>query len=116
MSSSPSVRAGGAPPDRSQERAALERTWLALTRSALPAEARGRDWPIVADHCFQRVLLDNAAGGVWYDAIAGRPAYRHAPIDLLGRAVALGEQVLAGAVDLAELNLRSLAWRREWRG
>jgi hypothetical protein len=77
----------------------------------MPAMAAERRWPVLADHCFQRILLDNAVGGRWYDAIAGRPAYRHADTAILGRAVALGEAAVAGA-DLTELNRRSLGWRR----
>ena len=86
-------------------------TWLTLTRETLPALATKRGWPIRADHCFQRVLLDNAVGGRWYDHIVGRPAYRHADPAVLARAIALGEAVIAGTADLAALNRRSLEWR-----
>lgn len=92
-------------------RAALEAAWLTLTRETLPALAAERRWPVRADHCFQRILLDNAVEGRWYDHIAKRPAYAHAPDAVLARAVALGEAAIAGAVDLAALNRRSLAWR-----
>jgi hypothetical protein len=92
-------------------RAALEKAWLVLTRERMPVLAGARGWPVRLDHCFQRILLDNAVGGVWYDAIAGRPAYAHAPYPLLEAAVRLGERVIAGEDDLAVLNRRSLAWR-----
>ena len=92
-------------------RAELEAEWLDLTRRRLPALAAGRGWPVSADHCFQRILLDHATGGVWYDAIPGRPAYRAAPDDVLGRAVALGRRVEAGDEPLAPLNRQSLDWR-----
>jgi hypothetical protein len=100
------------------DRPALESRWLALTRTDLPQVAAARGWPIRADHCFQRVLLDHAAGGVWYDHIQGRPAYAHADTALLARAVALGEAALAGTVDLPALNRQSIAWRhaRQQRG
>ena len=93
------------------ERAALEARWLELTGQVLPALARARDWPVHADHCFQRILLDNACGGRWYDHVAGRPAYRAADQALLGEAVALGEATAAGTTALIALNRRSLAWR-----
>ena len=93
------------------DRAGLERRWLALTRETLPALAGARGWPVSADHCFQRILLDHAVGGCWYDHVAGRPAYRHLAGDALARAVALGEAVAAGGADLDALNARSLAWR-----
>jgi hypothetical protein len=93
-------------------RAALEARWLALTRNVLPGLAQERGWPIFADHCFQRVLLDAAVGQVWYDAIPQRPAYRHAAPEVLARAIALGEAVAAGTTPLAPLNDQSLSWRR----
>ena len=92
-------------------RADLERRWLRLTREDLPAVARGRGWPVHLDHCFQRILLDHACGGVWYDRIEGRPAYRAAPAEVLTRAVRTAEAVLAGQADLAALNAQSLRWR-----
>ena len=95
------------------DRTALETRWLALTRETLPAIARTRDWPVRHDHCFQRILLDHATGGVWYDAIRARPAYRHAPDAVLEHAVALGRAAVAGEADLAALNRRSLEWRRQ---
>ncbi len=93
------------------DRASLEAGWLTLTRETLPALARERRWPVGADHCFQRILLDHAVGGCWYDHIAGRPAYRHLDDERLAAAVALGRAVVAGEADLAALNDRSLAWR-----
>ena len=92
-------------------RAALEAHWLHLTRVTLPTLAAERRWPVRADHCFQRILLDNAHDGRWYDHIAARPAYAHATPEALARAVALGEAVAGGDADLHALNARSLAWR-----
>ena len=97
------------------ERATLEARWLDLTRSILPGLAAARDWPVCNDHCFQRVLLDNACNGVWYDTVGRRPAYRHADPELLADALALGEDCIAGRQDLHELNRRSLDWRRARR-
>lgn len=95
-----------------RHRRALERRWLALTRHTLPGLAGARGWPLRHDHCFQRVLLDHACGGVWYDAIRGRPAYRAAPDRILAAAVRLGLAVAAGEVDLAHLDRTSRRWRR----
>ena len=93
------------------DRAALEAEWLELTRATMPDVAVARGWPVRADHCFQRILLDNAFGGRWYDFVSGRPAYRHADAEVLLRALAMGRAALAGTADLAALNRRSLAWR-----
>ena len=84
-----------------------------MTRVVLPALAEARGWPVRADHCFQRILLDNAAGRCWYDIVDRRPAYRHIEIKVLEAAVALGERAAAGTADLAALNRRSIAWRRD---
>ena len=78
----------------------------------MPAAAASRGWPVRLDHCFQRILLDHAAGGPWYAAVEGRPAYRHAEPALLARAVEAGEAALSGAADLPAMNEASLAWRR----
>ncbi len=96
-----------------EQRHALEQRWLRLTREVMPELAAGRGWPVREDHCFQRILLDAVCGGVWYDHVRGRPAYRHLDAERLGAAVALGEAVVSGDADLGALNARSLAWRRE---
>ena len=97
--------------DAEDARAALEARWLHLTRVALPEAAIPRGWPVHLDHCFQRILLDAACGGQWYEHVAGRPAYRRCAPDLLARAVALAEAALEGRADLHALNRASLAWR-----
>ena len=92
-------------------RADLEARWLTLTREIMPSVSAEHRWPIRNDHCFQRVLLDNACGGTWYAYISKRPAYRRADAATLERAIALGEAVLAGSADLGELNDQSLTYR-----
>jgi len=81
-----------------------------LTGRVMPAMAQGHGWPVVHDHCFQRIVLDHVAGGVWHDHIA-RPAYRHLCADQAARAVRLCEDIIAGRADLAALNRQSLLWR-----
>jgi len=97
------------------ERVALQRRWLHLTREVMPALARERGWPVRHDHCFQRILLDNACGGRWYDHVKGRPAYAHASDAALAEAVRLGEECVGGEVEVVELNRRSLGWREGLR-
>ena len=103
------MKAGAAP---REDRATLEREWLTLTRKVLPDLARFRSWPVVDDHCFQRILFDAVVGGVWYDAVQHRPAYRHIDHGVLMRALALGYDVAEGRADLDMLNEQSLLWRR----
>ena len=96
-------------------RDALERQWLDLTRRLMPQAAKSRSWPICHDHCFQRVLLDNACGSVWYAKIRGRPAYKHAPDPILRTAIRLGVGALEATNDLRDLNHNSLKWRGKAR-
>lgn len=89
----------------------LEARWLELTRIVLPGLAAERRWPVRNDHCFQRILLDSICGGVWYDHVQKRPAYKHLPVERLGAAVALAETLQAGTADVQALNKQSLVWR-----
>ncbi len=92
------------------DRQNLERRWFELTREDMPSVAQARSWPVRFDHCFQRILLDHAVGGMWRDHIKP-PAYRNASDAQLLAAIALGEGAIGGDVDLAALNRQSLEWR-----
>lgn len=77
----------------------------------LPRRAREEAWPLRHDHCFQRVVLDEVAGTVWYDRIP-RPAIRNltdrqadAAADIAQRLANEGEPLVS------ELNRRSLQRR-----
>lgn len=80
---------------------------------ALPARAReAGDWPIRADHCFARVVLDSVFGDVWYDHVDGRPAYEHLTADELRAAIDVADRMLDGGRPVvAELNANSLRRR-----
>lgn len=95
------------PPDRAR----LEAEWLTLTRQTLPALAKTRRWPVSADHCFMRILLDAVHEGQWDSVVQGRPAYKHIELERLVAAVKLAKSVVAGTADLWALNAQSLAWR-----
>lgn len=91
--------------------AALRRRWRTLVDERLPAAARGhRHWPVRLNHCFARILLDDACGRPWRECVRP-PAWRNTPAALLGHAVATGEAVLAGEADLVALNRASLRLR-----
>ena len=94
---------------------ALRTRWRELVATRLPqaAEVRPR-WPVSLDHCFARILLDNACGRPWRESVRA-PAWRHMPADRLAVAIRLGEAVLDGREDLAVLNRRSLALRGKLR-
>lgn len=83
-----------------------------LTGTVMPDLARSgkTEWPVRNDHCFQRIVLDAICEGVWYEHIP-RPAYKHLSDAQALRAVELCEGIIAGRVDLADLNRKSLNWR-----
>lgn len=91
-------------------RADLEARWRALVGRDLPAVAPARRWPVRLDHCFARILLDAVCDAPWRQKVRP-PAYRNLPAPDLARAIRLGEGALAGEVDLARLNERSLMLR-----
>jgi hypothetical protein len=92
----------------------LEERYLELVRDELPAAAREQGWVIRNDHCFGRVLLDDAVGGCWYDVLGrGRgSAFRRLDPDQLAHAVEQGERMLReGGETVRALDAQSLAWR-----
>ena len=93
------------------DRLRLEAVWLMITRQTLPALAKTQPWPVSADHCFMRILLDAVHDGRWDKVVQGRPAYKHVELERLASAVKLAESVVAGEADLWALNAQSLAWR-----
>ncbi len=92
-------------------RARLEAEWLTLTRQTLPTLAKTRRWPVSADHCFMRILLDAVHQGRWDRVVQGRPAYKHIELERLEAAVMLANRVVTDETDLWALNAQSLAWR-----
>lgn len=107
------ARTGQGPAAPSDQRARLEQRYRELVRDELPAAGRQQGWVLVHDHCFGRVLLDDAVGACWYDVLdRRRTAFRQLDDAQLAGAVALGERLLAeGDRLLRELDARSLAWR-----
>jgi hypothetical protein len=95
--------------------ALLRARWRDLVERVLPEAARTRpDWPVRLDHCFARILLDNALGQPWRTLVAP-PAWRATPAPALAEAIRLGEAVLSGERDLHALNDRSLELRGKGR-
>jgi methylated-DNA-[protein]-cysteine S-methyltransferase len=97
--------------------ASLRDRWTHLYASHLPALAKARDpaqkhWPVHLDHCFARIILDNAVGvdRPWTKAVKA-PAVRNMTVEQLRDALALGERVAGGEVDLGELDGVSLRLR-----
>lgn len=101
-------------PASATERVALQARYRELVDDLLPAAAREQGWSLRLNHCFGRVLLDDAVGGCWYDHLDRRAgaAYRKLDDTRLAGAVELGERLLReGDPLLRTLDARSLAWR-----
>lgn len=95
----------------------LQEQWNYLYKEYLPTLAKARDeaqttWPIVLDHCFARIVLDNSIGidKPWTKVLPS-PAYKHMSEAQLCAAIALAERIAAGTVNLVELDERSLQLR-----
>lgn len=91
--------------------------YLRLTREEMPnlAATSRKEWPVSADHCFKRIVLDTICGGVWYDHLK-RPAYRHMTPAQVSGAVALCHAIIRDEAELNALNAQSLQWRGKARG
>lgn len=95
-------------------REVLLRRYRELVDAELPAAAREGRWSLRLNHCFGRVLLDDAVGGRWYDHLDKRAgaAYRQLDDAQLAGAVALGERLLTEGDPLLQvLDAASLTWR-----
>ena len=102
------------PVESEDDGGAIRDRWRDLVGRRLPEVARDRRWPVVFDHCFARILLDNAMGRPWREAVRP-PAWRNTPLPDLERAIRLGDAALAGEADMHALNDRSLALRGKSR-
>mgnify|MGYP000123806531 CR=1 FL=1 len=91
----------------------LRRRYRRLITESLPRAAQsGEGWPLHADHCFVRVVLDNVFEDEWYDQVDGRPAQENLSAAQLRSAIDIAERLLeAGPSLAADLNDRSLRWR-----
>lgn len=104
-------------PTEKEDIDSLRDRWTHLYASHLPALAKARDpaqnhWPVHLDHCFARIILDNAVGvdKPWTQAVKS-PAVRNMTVQQLHDALALGEKVASGEADLVELDRASLRLR-----
>jgi hypothetical protein len=91
-------------------RLALMDEYFRHTRELLPAQAAKEGWPATEEAHFQRIILDNLVGGVWYGKIK-EPAVLHLSKGQLRKAIGLAKRMLDG--EFAALNEASLNWRSE---
>lgn len=95
----------------------LQERWRYIYHDHLPSLAKAKDpvqkkWPVYLDHCFARIVLDNAIGKdkPWTDVLK-QPAIRNMSDDQLKDAIELAEKIATGEVELTTLNEQSLQFR-----
>jgi O-6-methylguanine DNA methyltransferase len=101
----------------------LQQEWKTLYASTLPQLAKAKDpaqpkWPVTLDHCFARIILDNTVGEgkQQWDKVISKPAVRNMTEEQLQNAINLGLQIIAGNVDICELDNTSLQCRGKNEG
>lgn len=87
-------------------------TYFKYTTEILPGMATAEGWAAMEDTHFQRIILDNVLGGVWYGRVK-EPAILHLSKSQLKKAARMAQDLAEGRLDFAELNERSLGWREE---
>ena len=93
--------------------------YLDWTNVLLPAIAVKRGFPVVKNHCFQRIALDNLFGGCWYDFLSKGtiPAYRQLSLEQLQAAIIIAQSLESSPIEhIQEMNAKSLQWRSEYHG
>jgi hypothetical protein len=107
------VEQASAPSSREE----LQDRWKHLYQNYLPSLAKARDpvqhhWPVFLDHCFARIILDNAVGiDKPWPAVVSSPAVKNMSMEQLEAAIQLGDRLAAGDADLVVLDDRSLRLR-----
>lgn len=95
----------------------LQAQWNFLYKEKLPELAKAKDpvqhtWPVHLDHCFARIVLDNAVGvDQPWTAVIKAPAVRNMSAQQLRGAIELAQSIAVGEVKLVELDERSLELR-----
>ncbi|KIW28258.1 uncharacterized protein PV07_07937 [Cladophialophora immunda] len=97
---------------------ALRTEWRILYSQTLPQMAKAGDlaqpvWPVTLDHCFARIILDSVIGNgqQQWDGVIQKPAIRSMNEQQLRDAIALGQKIRAGEIDLSDLDEASLRCR-----
>ncbi|MCJ1242949.1 methylated-DNA--protein-cysteine methyltransferase [Trapelia coarctata] len=100
----------------------LRARWTNLYTITLPHLATThnptqRVWPVQLDHCFACIIYDHILGEskVPWTRKLQSPAIQHMKPEQLEACIAMAEGIVAGAVDLAEMDRRSLAVRGKVR-
>ncbi|KAK4622624.1 uncharacterized protein CLAFUR5_07556 [Fulvia fulva] len=95
----------------------LQDRWKYLFQEYLPCLAKAKDpvqphWPVHLDHCFGRIVLDNAVGidKPWTEVLKS-PAIRNMNQSQLQKVISLAEAICSGEANLVKLDENSLQLR-----
>jgi len=86
---------------------------LTLPHLATTKNPAQRVWPVHLDHCFARIIYDHVLGesqAPWTSVVKS-PAVQHMKPEQLEGCIKIADGIVAGAVDLDEMDRRSLAVR-----
>ena len=78
----------------------------------MPKKALEENWLATQEEHFQRIILDNVIGGVWYGKLR-EPAVLHLSKSQLKKAVKMAQDLASGFLSFDEINEPSLNWREE---
>lgn len=95
-----------------EERFRLIDEYFRLTSEVLPKKATEENWAALEEAHFQRIILDNICGGVWYGKLK-EPAIMHMSKSQLKKAVRMAEDLAFDLLSFDDLNEPSLKWREE---
>lgn len=85
----------------------VRETWRDLVGIVLPRAAQRRGWAVTGPAALERVILDAVCDGPWEETARGTGI----GIVELVLAIELGERILVGQVDVADLDRRSIRAR-----
>lgn len=97
----------------------MQQAWKQLYAKDLPAAAKSKSssqkiWPVSLDHCFARIILDNAIGKtVPWPNVLKSPAYKHMTMNQLRDAISCGNDILDGTSNLVDMDEKSLVLRNK---
>jgi hypothetical protein len=95
-----------------EQRRQLLDAYFKYTTEVLPGMASENGWAAMEDAHFQRIILDNVLGGVWYGRVR-EPAILHLSKTQLKKAARMAQDLAEGRISFDMLNEQSLAWREE---
>ncbi len=100
--------------DKPKGRQEAVKEWEETIEKLVEKSQKSGGYPVTEGHCFQRIILDQLSGGVWYGKIK-KPAKKNMTQKQLEKAIEAGRQLLTNPQRTWKWNDQSKTWRRDWR-